>query len=215
MWKLFLTGMFISFLGTLPMGMLNISAVQISVTDGYRPAFLFALGVLMVEMAYVRLTLVAMGWFRRNRKLLKWMEYATLAIILALAASSFYTAIQPDVRANPMLSNSINRFWLGASMSAVNPLQVPFWFGWSAILAGRGLLVREGNNYLSYIAGIGVGTFMGQSLFILGGKLLVDRLDAGQDMVHWILGATFLATGLVQSFRMYRKRDEISALGPD
>lgn len=212
MWKLFMTGMFISFLGTLPMGTLNISAMQISVTDGYRPAILFSLGALMVEMGYVRLTLVAMGWFRRNRKLLKWMEWATLVIILVLALSSFYTAMHPAVRANPILSNTIHRFWLGAAMSAINPLQVPFWFGWSTVLSGKGLLVREGNNYISYVSGIGIGTFIGHLVFIFGGKLLVDQLDAKQDMVQWVLGVIFLATGIIQAIKMFRHRDAISTM---
>lgn len=210
-----MTGMLISFLGTLPMGMLNVSAMQICLSDGYGPAMLFSFGVLTVEMAYVRLTLVAMDWFRRNRKMLKWMEYVTLIIILALSAASFYAAIHPEVKANPILSNSFNRFWLGASMSAVNPLQVPFWFGWSTILAGRGLLVGEGRNYLSYIGGIGIGTFTGQCLFIFGGRLLADQMDAGNDMVQSFMGLIFLATGLLQGLRIYRGRDAISTMETD
>ena len=58
MFRLFVTGLFISFLGALPMGTLNISSMQIAITDGYYPAVLFALGALLVEMIYVRMTLV-------------------------------------------------------------------------------------------------------------------------------------------------------------
>ena len=68
--RIFFTGMFISFLGTLPLGTLNISAMQISVSDGVRPAFYFALGALLVEMIYVRLSLVAMNWVRKQKRLL-------------------------------------------------------------------------------------------------------------------------------------------------
>jgi len=205
-------GMFISFLGTLPMGTLNISAMQISVTDGIRPAILFSIGALLVEMIYVRVTLVAMGWFRKHRKLLMGMEWFTLVIILALAATSFYTATHASVKTNPILSNTIHRFWLGAGMSAVNPLQIPFWFGWSTVLTGRGVLVRNGNNYIFYVAGIGIGTFIGHCLFIFGGILLVQELDAKQDMIQWVLGFVFLATGLVQVVKMLRHKDAISEM---
>jgi threonine/homoserine/homoserine lactone efflux protein len=207
-----MTGMFISFLGTLPMGTLNISAMQISVTDGVRPAILFALGAILVEVAYVRLTLVAMGWFRKHKKLLKGMEWFTLMIIIALAITSFYTATHPSVKTNPILSNTIPRFWLGAGMSAVNPLQIPFWFGWSTVLTSRGVLVRKGSNYIFYVAGIGIGTFIGQCLFIFGGILLVRELDAKQDMIQWILGFVFLATGLIQAIKMLRHKDAISEM---
>ncbi|MFN5649442.1 MAG: LysE family translocator [Sphingobacteriales bacterium] len=212
MFRLFVTGIFISFLGALPMGTLNMSAMQIAITDGYYPAVLFALGALLVEMIYVRMTLVAMGWFRAHKKLLMAMEWLTLIIILVLAVSSFYTAMHPTLKANPILSNSVHRFWLGAGLSAINPLQVPFWFGWSTVLTGKGILVRHGYNYVYYILGIGIGTFIGFTVFIFGGKLLVDRLDAQQNLIQWILGGIFLITGIIQAVRMLRRKDSISNL---
>lgn len=215
MFRLFVTGLFISFLGALPMGTLNMSAMQISITDGYYPAILFALGALLVEMIYVRMTLVAMGWFRAHQKLLMVMEWLTLFIILVLAASSFYTAMHPSLKANPILSNTVHRFWLGAGLSAINPLQIPFWFGWSTVLTGKGLLVRQGYNYVYYILGIGIGTFIGFAVFIFGGKLLVDRLDAQQNLIQWILGGVFLITGIVQAARMLRHKDGISNINSD
>lgn len=212
MFRLFVTGLFISFLGALPMGTLNMSAMQIAITDGYYPAILFALGALLVEMIYVRMTLVAMGWFRAHKKLLVVMEWLTLIIILVLAISSFYTAMHPTLKANPILSNTIHRFWLGAGLSAINPLQIPFWFGWSTVLTGKGILVRHGYNYVYYILGIGIGTFIGFTVFIFGGKLLVDRLDAQQNIIQWILGGIFLITGIIQAVRMLRHKDGISSI---
>lgn len=212
MFRLFVTGLLISFLGALPMGTLNMSAMQIAITDGYYPAILFALGALLIEMIYVRMTLVAMGWFRAHQKLLMAMEWLTLGIILLLAMSSFYTAMHPTLKANPILSNTIHRFWLGAGLSAINPLQVPFWFGWSTVLTGKGVLVRKGYNYVYYILGIGIGTFIGFAVFIFGGKLLVDRLDAQQNLIQWILGTIFLITGIIQAVKMFRHKDGISKI---
>jgi threonine/homoserine/homoserine lactone efflux protein len=207
-----MTGMFISFLGTLPMGTLNISAMQISVTDGIRPALWFTSGAILVEVIYVRLTLVAMGWFRDHMKLLKVMEWLTLAIILTLAISSFYTAMHPAVRSNPILSNSVHRFWLGAGLSAVNPLQIPFWFGWSTVLSDRLILKREGNQYILYIAGIGFGTLIGHCIFIFGGKLLVESLNTSQDIIQWVIGGIFLATAIIQLIKMLKNKDAISTM---
>jgi hypothetical protein len=56
--KIFFTGMLISFLGSLPLGTLNVAAMQIGITDGYTAAILFSLGSLLVEMIYVRFP----GW---------------------------------------------------------------------------------------------------------------------------------------------------------
>lgn len=210
--RIFITGMLISFLGTLPLGTLNVSAMQISVSDGLVPAFYFAFGALLVEMAYVRLSLVAMSWVRKQKKLLKSLEWVTLAIILALAISSFYAATQPAAGKNPILSNTLPRFWLGMLMSAVNPVQIPFWFGWSTVLFSRGILQTREKHYNAYIAGIGLGTLVGNSVFILGGQLIVHRLQDSQRVLHLVIGAVFAITAMLQAWKMWKQTDAISTM---
>lgn len=210
--RIFFTGMLISFLGTLPLGTLNISAMQISLSDGLRPAFYFALGALLVEMAYVRISLVAMNWVRKQKKLLHALEWVTLVIIIALAISSFYAATLPAEQKNPILSNTLHRFWLGCFMSAVNPVQIPFWFGWSTVLFSKGVLEPRESHFNTYIAGIGLGTLIGNSLFILGGQLLVNKLQDNQQIIHAVIGGVFALTALIQAWRMFRHTDAISTM---
>jgi len=90
--RIFFTGMLVSFLGSLPLGTLNIAAMQLAISDGVLAAMLFSTGSLLVEIIYVRLSLVAMDWVRKQEKLFKILEWATFVIVVALAASSFYAA---------------------------------------------------------------------------------------------------------------------------
>ena len=159
LWKIFFTGMLVSFLGSLPLGTLNVAAMQISVTDGVQSAMLFSLGSLIAEIIYVRLSLVAMDWVRKQEKLFKILEWVTLAIVLALAISSFYAAAHPTENKNAILSKSaLPPIILGLVMSAVNPVQIPFWFGWSTVLFTKKILQPVNAQYNSYIVGIGLGT---------------------------------------------------------
>ncbi|HYC29054.1 MAG TPA: LysE family transporter [Chitinophagaceae bacterium] len=205
--RIFVTGLFISFLGTLPLGTMNIAAMQISVADGLRPALLFALGVLLIEIGYVRLSLVAMNWIRKNQKLFTILEWITLLIIVALAISSFIAASSPGVRKNVVLSGTMHRFLLGVTMSALNPVQIPFWFGWSTVLFTKKVLLPKNSHYNLYIAGIGIGTFAGMCVFVFGGRLLVERLNSNQKMINWIVGGIFAITAIIQAWRMFRKKD--------
>src|SRR6476620_7582685 len=95
--RVFFTGLLISFLGSLPLGTLNIAAMQIAISDGYRPAILFSLGSLTAEMVYVRLSLIAMDWVTKQKKLFRILEWVTLVIVVALAVSSFYAALHSSV----------------------------------------------------------------------------------------------------------------------
>ena len=205
--RIFVTGLFISFLGTLPLGTMNIAAMQISVSDGLRPAIYFALGVLLVEIIYVRVSLVAMNWIRKNQKLFKILEWVTLLIIVALAVSSFVAAADPVVKKNVVLSNTLHRFWLGTTMSALNPMQIPFWFGWSTVLFTKKVLLPRNSHYNMYIVGIGIGTLAGMCLFIFGGRILVDSLNSKQNVISWIVGGIFSITAIIQGWRMFKKKD--------
>jgi threonine/homoserine/homoserine lactone efflux protein len=208
LFRIFTTGMFISFLGTLPLGSMNIAAMQISVSDGIRPALYFAIGALLVEMIYVRISLVAMDWVRKRKKLFRYLEWATVLIIAALAVTSFIAAADPQVKKNVILSNTIHRFWLGTMMSAINPVQIPFWFGWSAALFSKGVLMARNDHYNAYIAGIGFGTFAGFAIFIFGGLLIVNTLNANQAMVQWIIGGIFAVTAVIMLLKILTKKEE-------
>jgi threonine/homoserine/homoserine lactone efflux protein len=198
--------MFISFLGTLPLGTLNIAAMQISVSDGIWPAVYFSLGALLVEIIYVRISLVAMDWVQRQNKLFRWLEWITVLIIAALAVSNFIAAASPHVQKNVILSHSIPRFWLGVAMSAINPAQIPFWFGWSSALFTKKLLHPRNDHYNTYISGIGLGTFLGNSIFIFGGQLIVHRLNANQGLISWIIGGVFAVTAIIMMWRIVRRK---------
>jgi threonine/homoserine/homoserine lactone efflux protein len=197
--------MFISFLGTLPLGTLNVAAMQISVSDGIRPALYFSLGALLVEIIYVRISLVAMDWVRKHKKLFRWLQWFTVLIIAALALSNFVAAVSPHQSKNVILSHTIHRFWLGVFMSAINPAQIPFWFGWSTALFTKKVLHPRNDHYNTYIAGIGIGTFIGNAVFVFGGRLIVNKLNAHESLISWIIGGIFAITAILMTWRLARK----------
>ena len=199
--------MLISFLGSLPLGTLNVAVMQIAISDGLYPAALFALGSLIAELVYVRISLIAMDWVRRQERLFKILEWVTLAIVVALAASSFYAAMHPEIDKSPILSSTLNRFMLGLIMSAVNPVQIPFWFGWSTVLFTKKVLLPKPSHYNVYTTGIGIGTIFGNCVFIFGGKLIADKINNNQHILNWVIGGIFVLTAVIQIWKMARKKN--------
>jgi threonine/homoserine/homoserine lactone efflux protein len=115
-------------------------------------------------------------------------------------------ASNPSVHKNVLLSGGINRFWLGVIMSAVNPVQIPFWFGWSTVLFTKNILSHKNSHYNSYLAGIGSGTFIGNLVFIFGGRFIVDRLNANQKFLHLVIGTVFFVTAIIMCWRILNKK---------
>ena len=201
--------MLVSFLGSLPLGTLNVAAMQISVTDGYMQAMFFSLGSLLVEMIYVRISLVGIDWIRKQEKLFKAFEWITLGIVVALAASSFYAALHSSTEKNIILSSTLPRFILGAAICAVNPVQIPFWFGWSTVLFTKKVLLARNDHYNSYIIGIGLGTFIGNCVFIFGGQLIASSINNNQHILNWVIGGIFALTAVIQAWRLFFKKKNI------
>jgi threonine/homoserine/homoserine lactone efflux protein len=209
--RIFFWGLLISFLGSLPLGTLNVAAMQIGIQEGITDAIYFSIGSLLVEMIYVRISLVGIDWVRKQQKLMKVMEWVTLGIIIALAIGSFVAAAKGgDAAKNVLLQNNMHRFLLGMLMCAINPVQIPFWFGWSTVLFTKKILEPNKTQYNIYILGIGIGTLLGNCVFIFGGKWAVQRIANSQQYLNWVIGGIFAVTAIIQLVKMLMSKDGVS-----
>lgn len=204
--QLFFTGMIISFLGTLPLGALNISAMQLAVQEHVRNAIKFSLGAALVEIMYVRISLTGISWVIDHGHIFYFFEWATVLIFLVLGISSCKAAFEKgNGEKNVLLNNNVDRFVLGLSMSAVNPAQIPFWFMWSTYLLSTKLLVPDELAFNIYTVGIGVGTLLGLALFIFAGKWVMKKVKASQKWLNVAVGIVFLISAAIQCYRVISK----------
>ncbi len=210
-------GLMISFIGSLPLGTLNVMAMQIGIYETIQKALLFSLGSLLVEMIYVRISLVGINWINKQKKLMDIMQWITFGIVVLLAIASFYAAIQTPsgqgaASNNPLAKYSMNRFLLGIFMCAINPVQIPFWFGWSTVLFSKKILEPLNKQYNFYIVGIGLGTLSGNCIFIFGGKWLVSRIENSQQYLNWVIGGIFAVTALITLWKILKKKKSLLPL---
>ena len=212
LFRVFIWGLIVSFIGSLPLGTLNVAAMQISIQESVMHAIYFSLGSLTVEMIYVRFSLIGIDWIRKQKKLFRWMEWITVAIVFALAIGSFAAAMMPHQEKNVMLDNHIHRYLLGLMLSAINPVQIPFWFGWSTVLFTKNILKPQGSFYNLYIIGIGLGTFLGNLVFIFGGRVVADKLNTNQNMIKWVIGGIFTITAIIFLIKIFMKKDAAEGL---
>jgi len=204
--RVFYSGMSISFLGSIVIGTIGLSAMQISITEGFRPAINFSVGSIIAEVIYVRLLLVALAWMQKNERTFKILEWVAVLIVVVLAIASFKASLGHHGARNVLLSNTMHRFLLGFSMRAISPAAIPFWLGWSAVLQTKGILQNKKGFYNGYLLGIGLGTFAAHCIFIFGGKIVVEKLDASQEMINFIIGCIFSITALLQMWKLLKKR---------
>jgi len=207
--KIFFWGWLISFLGSLPLGTMNVTATSISVTQGTTAATLFAFGGLLTETVCLCIALAAMDWVRKQQKLFLVFEWLTVTIILFLAITSFIAAWQMKGFGNNAISSlTINNFLFGALLSALNPLHIPFWIGWTTMLINKKTLIPGKKVYLVYVAGISVGTIAGFDVFIYGGNYVIRLLNNKQHFVNWFIGGVLFITAIIQLYKIWRRQSK-------
>ena len=209
--KVWVAGLLISFLGALPLGSLNITAFDISATQNVKNALLFSFAAIFVELIYVRLTL----WGNQKIKLEgKWIYFAlplAFLLLLYLAFSSFTTALHFNdaTSTKSVLPKITSPILLGLLLSALNPLQIPFWLTWNKVLESKKILKNKTVSFCSYMFGIGSGTLIGLLFFIYAGKLIVDNYARYAQISNLILGLLYLSFSFYLLFLLYKKHHQL------
>ncbi len=204
--KIFSWGLLISFLGSLPLGPLNLFTTYVSVSKGAGAGFAFAAGCILAELIFVRLAVISMGWISQRQQLFKVLEWITILIILLLAVYSFIAAYQRTGFSSAMPANLEFPFWSGVAISALDPMKIPFWFLWSSFLLGKKILIPERDFYNYYTAGIGVGSLLGFMIFIYGGNYFINSIKSNQYIINWIIGTVLMLTAGIQVYRFFNPK---------
>ena len=204
LFRVFFWGMLVSFLGSLPLGTMNVTVTQLSVHNGIKAGFLFAAGAMVVEVVIVRIALVTIKWLARQHKLFLILEYATTSLIIFLAVASFVAAYKMTGFATSFPTRAVTPFLLGVFLSATNPLHIPFWLGWSTVLMNKNILRPNSVEYNWYVCGIGLGTMIGFALFIYAGDFLVIEIQQHQTLLNCAIGIVLAVTAVVQIRKMLK-----------
>src|ERR1700733_14117979 len=91
---IFWLGWLVSFLGQLPLGTMSITATQITVAENFGNAWKYALGVTVIEVAYVRLTVSGVAWIVQHNTFFVILNWLTVVLFLALGVATIIQALK-------------------------------------------------------------------------------------------------------------------------
>ncbi len=212
--KIFLAGLIISFLGSLPLGTLNITAFRIAASQNTTEAFMFSIAAILVELIIVRITLLGSHKINLNSKLFLYLLPFTIVLFIYLAVSNFNSSGShvSSVSNNiftPIIKSS---FLLGLTLSLLNPMHIPFWMGWNSILITKNTLERSRGMYLFYITGIGLGSISALLIFIFAGSLIFQRFQQFSFLITIFMGFFYLGFAAFILYKFSRNYLRLSIL---
>ena len=200
--SIFWLGITGSFMGALPLGMLNLSILQLSLEGRQRTAFWFGLGAAVIECVQILLTLLCMQLLFQIPYLTTVLTVVSIPILIVLGIKTWQTPLsknRPKTALEEKISTSFRR---GGILSLANVLVYPFWLLWGNVFVQNGWLTTEPLSLTTFSAGAGIGTMGAFICFIVLGKLINPYLGSVQKGFNRFVGATFLCFACIQIFKL-------------
>lgn len=199
-------GLLISFLGSLPIGTLNITAFYIASNQSTHDAIWFALAVVAVELVVVRFTLWGDRKISFDKKLFNYLLPFAAIVLLYLAMVTIFQSQSTTIEESKILFPAIqSTFLLGLLLSSLNPMHIPFWMSWNKVLSSKNSLSRNWKSYTSYIGGIGLGSMFGLMIFIYAGNMVFQNYNQYSYLINLLLGILYAGFAIYLLVLFYKK----------
>jgi threonine/homoserine/homoserine lactone efflux protein len=88
----FFLGLFLSFIGSLPPGIINLSAMSTGVQRGVRPAIILAAGASFVELWQAFFAIYFTSFIQASPGILRWTNILAIPVLFLLSIYYFYLA---------------------------------------------------------------------------------------------------------------------------
>ncbi len=163
--KNIIVGFLISFVGSIPLGYLNIIGFEIYSKKGLQNTIEYLTGVVLIEAIVIYSTLIFANFLTRKTNWLKRIEIFTILFLLVLGFSFLIKNSEPN---STNVYTIYLPFFTGLILSALNFIQIPFWTGWNIYLINNNYITIEKSAKYFYLFGTLIGTFLGMLFLILG-----------------------------------------------
>lgn len=200
-------GFLVSFIGSIPLGYLNVIGFEIYSELGMNSLIFFLLGVIFVEMFVIYFTLIFAKQLVYNKKLMKIIDFFAVFFLLILGYS-FYSNSNQTAGQEGILEKyaMYSPFFIGILLNSINFIQVPFWTGWNLYLMNGNYISTIKMLKLYYVSGTLIGTFFGMlTLILILNTLSQNTTSFSKYVIPIIIPSFFVVLAFVQMIKVYKK----------
>ncbi|MEO8239638.1 MAG: hypothetical protein ABI793_16850 [Flavobacterium sp.] len=207
-------GFLVSFIGSIPLGYLNLVGLEIYSKSGLHNLVFFLFGVVFVETFVIYFTLLFAEQLLKNKRLTRIIDFFAVGFMFVLAYLFYSNANQTSG-----LSSNLNQylmyspFVIGVICNCFNFLQLPFWTSWNVYLVNTKYITTEKKLKYYYIAGTLIGVFSGMlSLIVILQAVFQKTNQFSMYVMPVFIPLFFIVLGSIQVFKVYKKYFKSTAL---
>lgn len=188
----FLLGFSISFIGTIPPSMLNMTTAKISIVSSKSDGLKFAVGVSLIVFVQAYIALYTAEYLHGNTTI---ERYITLfgIIIFALLAVYFFKQARVENKKGSDIKIK-NSFRLGVTLSILNMFAIPFYCAVGSSLNMSGWINFEQLSILFFVFGAALGTYALHYLYVQSAINIRNQAQLLTKNLNYILS---ILTGII------------------
>ena len=198
----FCYGLIACFIGGLPLGIINMSVVNITIKKSSKSAYQFALGSSLVEIfeasVAVIFGLAIEGYVRDN-------QYVQSILFFAFVIIGLYFLIKKSrpIYYESSATKKSSEFFRGVVVALLNPQAIPFWLFALAFVAPYHIIDFVGSNLYFFLGGVFIGKLLALVLFTKGAQYIKAHVSQSSSIIDKTMGSIFIIIGLIQALEFF------------
>jgi threonine/homoserine/homoserine lactone efflux protein len=203
--KNILIGFAVSFIGSIPLGYLNLIGYQIYSTSNFNQLSLYLFGVLIVEAIVIYTTLKLSSKVSMNPKWKNYISIFSFLFLLGIAILTYNSSANENNALDKYNSYlSYSAVISGIILSCINVAQVPFWMSWNLYLTNENYIISKGKLGLVYVLGTVIGTYFGMLAIIFSIQAAKNKEYISPNFFSKYIWVIFLVLATFQLFQIIR-----------
>ncbi|MEZ4919651.1 MAG: LysE family transporter [Saprospiraceae bacterium] len=196
MFYLFLAGIGLSLLGSLPPGLISLSVAQTAFRRGFWPAMVLGVGASVAEFFQAWAAASFSEWFTQHPDVSRLFQWIALPIFLGLAVYLLFFAKAPKTPEDVEPLSVPRQFIKGVVISLFNLLAIPYWVLYCSWLQVSGWWEPGVQSAIAFSAGVTAGTTMALALYAWLASDMLRRSDKVAKYINLFVGLIFAFLGL-------------------
>ncbi len=196
----FIVAFVLSFLGSLPIGLITLTITQKTIEKGKQSGFMIASGATIIEFVYTYIALISLEFFTENTAIGNYIKLFSMIIFFGLGG--YFLFKKSAVKIQSASTYDYFDFLRGLIVGMMNMLIIPFWIFLAIWLMSNGMLFDEDSSIISFSLGSAIGAFLAFLLYIWFSGFITKKVKAINQYTNKAIGVLFIGLALFQVFHL-------------
>jgi len=195
----FVVAIVVSFLGYIPPGNINLTAMQLSINKNIKQAVIFITTFSIFEAFFTYILMRFAAWFAEKESVLHLLNWALIGVFILLGLLTWNkTKHNAPLQKEYTKGASIRT---GILLGIFNPIQIPFWAIVGTYVIGHGWITTEGLGLHIFALGSGIGAFSCLYVYAHFAKFIQKKFSLSSKLINHAIALVFFTLAAISLLR--------------